>query len=312
MMKFKLAFIPHLSAHLTEKYISDCSHACPVCTQQKPRNTVAVIQEAPAVRLLQCGNCKAISASHMPVPEYLNGYYQGRFAEIYRQYTPGKQITFHDEDRFAGHILRYLAKQWIDRQESLRIVDFGGGDGSLAVAVASRLRRKVEIMVIDHGPEWVREGQVHIEKRRSVESLVKNCHIVIASASLEHVPYPYPVIKKLYSLLQPGGYFYVRTPFVSPFMKLWDMFDFGYPAHLHDLGPAFWNSFVRIFAPDAACIVSQPSIVETSFTKKPIKTIIAAALKLPGHLEARVRGIGREPLWQYVGGWEAVFRRKPV
>jgi 2-polyprenyl-3-methyl-5-hydroxy-6-metoxy-1,4-benzoquinol methylase len=175
--------------------------------------------------------------------------------------------------------------------------------------VATRLNCKARITAVDHGPEWIREGSICIERKQFVESIQQRCHIVIASASIEHVPQPYPVIQRLYSLLEPGGYFYARTPFVSPFMELLDIYDFGYPAHLHDLGPAFWNSFVPVFAHDASCTVSQPSIVETCFTKRPIRTIIAAAFKLPAHLEIRIRPGLKQPTWQFVGGWEAIFRK---
>jgi ubiquinone/menaquinone biosynthesis C-methylase UbiE len=246
----------------------------------------------------------------MPIASFLQSYYENNFNKIYQQYDANKKITFYGEQRFAKHICRYFDVGWTKRQKSLRIIDFGGGDGSLAAAVARRLECKATVMVIDHGPEWIREGSICIERKQFVESIQQRCHIVIASASIEHVPHPHPTIEKLYSLLEPGGYFYARTPFVSPFMEILDIYDFGYPAHLHDLGPAFWNSFVQLFANDASCIVSQPSIVETCFRKNPIKTMIASALKLPAHLEIRIRPARRHPVWQFVGGWEVVFRKK--
>ena len=309
-MTSKLSFVPHLSKHVDAENLSDCSGRCPFCLSEKPRPAVAAIQKDPIVNLLSCKECKAISASHMPCSSFLDRYYRNNFTHIYEQYDAGKRITFQGEPRFVEHICRYIDSKWAAQQNSLRIVDFGGGDGTLAAGMASRLNRRANVTVVDHGPEWIREGPICIEKKKFVESIRQKCQIVIASASLEHVPQPHSVIRKLYSLLEPGGYFYARTPFVSPFMKLFDIYDFGYPAHLHDLGPAFWNGFVHIFAKDAACIVSQPSIVETSFTKKPIKTIIAAALKLPAHVEVRIRPGKEEPCWQFVGGWEAVFRKK--
>lgn len=308
-MKFKLPFIPHLSLHVSDDYLYDCSDRCPLCMKREPRTSIATIQKDPLVSLLRCSYCKAISASHMPIPSFLSRYYDASFGQIYKQYDANKKITFHGQRRFAAHISRYIDAQWTARQKDLRILDFGGGDGLLAAEVASRLKCKAKVTVIDHGPDWIREGPVRIEKKKFVESIQQKCHMVIASASLEHVPQPYPIIQKLCSLIEPGGYFYARTPFVSPFMKLLDIYDFGYPAHLHDLGPEFWNSFTHIFADDASCIVSQPSIVETCFTKKPIKTIIAAALKLPAHLEILTKPRNKIPCWQFVGGWEAIFRK---
>ncbi|MDY0042494.1 MAG: hypothetical protein RBS57_19470, partial [Desulforhabdus sp.] len=180
-MTLKLSFVPHLSEHVDDSNLYDCTGICPLCLSEESRAQVAVIQRNPTVSLLKCSQCKGISASHMPCAPFLGRYYQNSFVNIYKQYDNEKTITFQDEQRFAKHLCRYIDAEWAIRQKNLRIIDFGGGDGALAISVARQLNCKADVIVIDRGPEWIREGAIYVEKRRSVGSIEQNCHIVLAS-----------------------------------------------------------------------------------------------------------------------------------
>lgn len=79
--------------------------------------------------------------------------------------------------------------------------------------------------------------------------------------------------------------------------------DFNYPAHLHDMGQAFWERLLtslRLTA-DFQLVSSRPSIVETEFSVHPWQTSMAYLFKLPWSLFGH--------FYTMVGGWEAVFRR---
>jgi hypothetical protein len=75
----------------------------------------------------------ASCASHMPKSDVLQRYYADYYA------TAAEHHTFHEPMRFAHRVLR--AMPTVTGVEPLRILDFGGGDGSLAI-VAHCLRAR--------------------------------------------------------------------------------------------------------------------------------------------------------------------------
>ena len=60
----------------------------------------------------------------------------------YAEYYSGTSLrhTMHKTERFARHALRAMPD--LNESKPLRILDFGGGDGSLAVAIARLLQAK--------------------------------------------------------------------------------------------------------------------------------------------------------------------------
>jgi 2-polyprenyl-3-methyl-5-hydroxy-6-metoxy-1,4-benzoquinol methylase len=131
--------------------------------------------------------------------------------------------------------------------------------------------------------------------------------LVIASAVLEHIPAPRPILEKLMATLRIGGCLYARTPYVSPFLRFMDFlginFDFTFPAHLHDLGANFWREMIQRISPDQNYVIvrSNPSVVETSLRHHFFRTIAAHILKIPGYYFKEAYG--------FVGGWEVFVRR---
>ena len=102
--------------------------------------------------------------------------------------------------------------------------------------------------------------------------------------------------------------FYARTPCVAPLMgwagRLGVRWDFTFPAHLHDLGQAFWEGwFARGGAAERFRIVrSRPSIVETTLSKHLVRTVVARVIKSPWYVLGRSYGL--------VGGWEIFATRR--
>lgn len=295
----------HEGRHLPAESLTDATGRCPACGDERPRKAIHRVQRDPDVDLLQCAHCGIASASMMPTPRALEDYY----AEYYdaRADAGGAKTTFGSPERFAHHIVERLT----GHVHRLRVLDFGGGDGSLALAVARRAldeRRcdRVEVVVVDHVPPVACDDtSITIEQVPDLNDVDQPCGLVIASAILEHIPEVGATLRRLFDLAAPGALFYARTPYWAPMLGVLPRIDLTFPGHVHDIGAPFWNGVTTTFAIDAVPLVSQPSIVETELGDAPLRTLAAHALKLPSRLEVALRPVGwRRPWWGYVGGWE--------
>lgn len=287
--------------------IEDATGECPVCGSRQARRPRFRIQDDPRIDMLACDACGACSASQMPKPALLDRYYAGYYA------GDGKHVTFADPERFARHVVAGMDTQLY--RSPLRILDYGGGDGSLATAIGRRMRARaqrdmrVEIDLVDYEQAGDPEArEIAIRRFRHIEEIEPPYDLVLASAILEHIPAVGETIRRLTAAAGTGAYLYARTPYVLPLARLLPNLDMTYPAHVHDMGGAFWGRFVETLGLPARLISSRPSLVETGFCQSPLRTVIAHALKLPAIVEMRLLGVGHAPWWRLVGGWEAMVR----
>lgn len=295
--------------HLDSSELVDATRACPVCRSSGPRRAGFRVQSDPDVHMLACRVCRAASASHMPTDEVLASFYASFYDDRDRE------ITFSAPERFAKHVTGILPRARFDG--SVRILDYGGGDGSLAKAIASRwiasgVARGADILVIDFATRAPStEGAVRMRSQSPDAAIDDAYDLVLASAILEHIPDLQPVIARLYAAMAANGFFYARTPFVLPLGRMFPRLDLAFPAHVHDLGSDFWNRFPATFGWDARIVASRPSVIAGSLANDPLRTLAAAALKAPAHVEnwlsSRKRA-GR--LWNLVGGWEVVLQKQ--
>jgi hypothetical protein len=295
----------HESRHLSAAEILDCTGACPICLDRGVRRPVLRLQAGPDVFMLRCGKCQGCSASHMPSPEYLESYYGS--------YYEGKdeKVTFSGKDRFAAHLLRALPRSW--GGEHVRILDFGGGDGALAIAVAVLLLERfprVDITVVDREqPAPSPDERIRIARCDSIEEAEELQDMVLASAVLEHIPDLHSLLPALAGRIGPGGLFYARTPYAIPLTRIFPALDLTYPAHVHDLGSDFWNGFADLVGLRARYLASRPSLVASSWKEEPLRALMAHSLKLPASLEAALSPPSRKRrLWHLVGGWEVLLQ----
>lgn len=245
----------------------------------------------------------------MPRPDVLESYYAGYYDGHERD------VTFSAPLRFARHLIRGLPS--VSFGESVRILDYGGGDGSLAKAVASRLialgrARSAEVRVVDFTLRDASEGEgLRVEYQAPHAPIVGEYDLVLASAILEHIPSLRPVLQTLHSAIAPGGFFYARTPYALPLTRLFPRLDLAYPAHVHDMGSEFWNRFRETFEWDVRVIVSCPSVIAGSLAADPVRTLAATMLKAPAHLENWLSPRSRaRRTWNLVGGWEVLLQKK--
>jgi SAM-dependent methyltransferase len=225
----------------------------------------------------------------------------------------GSGHTFEQPHRLARHLWRWLGRA--RPGAVLHILDFGSGDGALGLALGARWaeqhQRLTQVTLVDHHPHAAfSHPQVRLHTRTELDGTIPPADLVLASAILEHVHAPEQVLGALVDRLAPGGLLYARTPWMLPIARLLSKVDFGYPAHLHDLGPAWWNGVARRHGWPVRALASRPSIVETTLRTHPVRALAAHVLKVPGHLESWLRGpesTGHR--WGWVGGWEVVWQR---
>jgi SAM-dependent methyltransferase len=277
--------------------------ACPFCASRTELSSpVMGVQRDPDVYRLECGLCGCTYASRMPTDEYVEKYYA--------HYYDGDERRTHIN---TARLSRQLAKVTRPRPgERLRILDFGGGDGGVALELVRMLGSQPSyVAVIDFNrvPHPNPPPGVEIEHFRHIEETAgqPGFDVVIASAVLEHVKPLRQTLDALLRGLAPAGSFYARTPYSVPLhlaaRRVGVNFDTNYPAHLYDLGPLFWMSCLSTLHLDSeyALTSTRPSIVETEWRTAPLTTLTAILLKLPWSM------VGNRYPW--VGGWEVIVTR---
>jgi SAM-dependent methyltransferase len=243
----------------------------------------------------------------MPSEDALARYYQGYYD------ANASGVTVVDTDRWAALWDATLGPQLAGpSRESLRVLDFGGGNGAIAQALSHRWIGRygaIELCVVDLAADPVASvrPEVTITAAPTVAEAEGAFDVVIGSAVIEHVPDPAGTLRELLGRMTPGGVLYVRTPYAVPLLRIASRVvdvDFTFPAHLHDLGRGFWDGLPGWLAAPRPVdvVVSRPSPVETTLSAAPMRTAAAHVLKAPSRVARR---------WPFVGGWEAVLRVRP-
>jgi len=237
----------------------------------------------------------------------LEEYYQN-------YYSPNcdDKITFDGIDRFVNHLYSDIIKHL--RKLHLKILDFGGGDGSISVKTSYKLLnagiKAIDITLVDYNEILAKidNQYISLKHRKSLDDLpAGNYDLVLASAIIEHLPQPKQTVIRLLKLLNDGGVFFARTPYAVPFIKLYRIlgrkWDFMYPMHLHDLGSDFWNTFLwkMELGEHFKIIKSKPSVVQASLKNSFSRAVASYTFKAPWYL------IGNR--YKLVGGWEIFIRK---
>ncbi len=292
-----------------DDHLSAPSEGCTICGSEAPRRPVLLLQRSPDVALLACGECRALSASRLPDAAFLKQLYAPS------EYASDLLSARAAVRSAARHIVRHAP---VPRTPGpLRVLDYGGGDGTLSRAyrdalLADGFDRAIELTVVDHFVDERADREIRFLDVTEFAGLDERFDVVLASAVLEHLVDLAWTSRKLLSLCSPGASFYARTPFEAPLAALVPGYRLRWPRHLHDLGPDFWSGFLQTMGFEGRLLRSAPSVVESDFATRPLRTAIARLMKAPASVEAallpdRVGGEGRL-LWRWVGGWEVVLQ----
>ena len=298
---------------LREEHLLPDARCCLLCGSAELR-VAGNLQRKPEVNLIECLRCRVISAGRMPRDEILQQYYSDYYArdEI--------RITSYAEGA-ANHIFR-RTRAFLNRDTApLRVLDFGGGDGAIAILLGRKFVRaglapRIEVTVVDYNARN-REVQAGIvfDWRRRLEDLPASDRfdIVIASGVLEHIPQANQALAALLLRLNTAGIFYARTPFMIAFHRICSFLrlpsPIPFPGHLHDMGRDYWDRVLAILNPGSEfrLLASNTACVETSLlsARWPI-TAIYHLLKTP----SRVACLRND--YDFVGGWEVFIQRDEV
>ncbi len=292
--------------HLEEADLEPKFQSCPVCGSSTFR-FIGSIQREPDINALQCKSCRLGFADRQPVDQILSDYYAAYY-ESDRKTTIKKELLMQ-------HLLRFMENQ--DGSETYKILDFGGGDGSIGFGLAKEIVKKdgissVQVYVVDPNIIKLENNESNIEiinvaHLKDFPSDVK-VDFVIASAVMEHVKDPKTILNQLFDTMKPGARYYARTPYIFPFKSLFGKFgyelDMMFPGHLFDMGSRYWNGVLKKLGrdKDVGIMRSHTSLVETSKKEDPFGWLISHLFKIPSYLFKNQ--------YHFVGGWEVVFVKK--
>ena len=287
--------------------------SCSYCGQHDFKQ-VGRFTNSRLIQLILCINCNLVSTDYFPSESYLHAYYTHQFPRLVQKYNAKEEIsvTFSKPERFAKRLFSLLPAAVFGLKE-INILDFGGGDGTLAIEFAKLLNPKclINITVIDFGDSIAHcdLANTSIRKLQDIPSLAKY-DLVIASASIELIADFGKILKSLLnSLRQKDSCLYVRSNYILPVKKLLPFVDFTFPAHLHDISPDFWRRFAEIEGAKYSVLKTETPISELDFQNFPLRWIFSSLLKLPSRIERYVFTKTTKILWKFVGSWEVVISK---
>jgi len=299
----------NMGIHVPHDSIGTEISSCPICNSKK-FESIFLVQTNPIINLNKCEYCNAVFVSHYPLEDFLSTYYSA----YYRGHDGDHKVTTDSVKRFAKHITKLVSKNYLGSSaRSFKILDYGGGDGSIAMKVATIMDKdKLEFATVD-----VFENFSSIEGIKKIDGcnykfnendLEDDYDLVIASGVLEHLKNPLDILNLIINRTVPGGVVYIRTPYIWPTHRLLSFFgfkqDFGYPAHFFDFSPQTWDKITLLLKEKDRTIElvhSGASPSEVGITRKPILGLISLVLKIPTRLGFR--------LWKFPGGYEVLLRK---
>jgi hypothetical protein len=124
----------------------------------------------------------------MPTQSFLEAYYKNYFEH------PEIKVSFQDFNRFYRH-MRSIGDLANASVAEYRILDFGGGDGRMAMHIAQQLIREKRISsacvsLLDYNPPAASPmPEIKISSVQNIESIPPlSQDMVLASGIFEHVP----------------------------------------------------------------------------------------------------------------------------
>lgn len=274
--------------------------ACPSCSHNVQDNYL-ILQNNPLVKMIKCEKCKLSYANKMPSQSFLNKLYK---PSIYKANLTSNKKNTH-----------FLAKKIFNKiklkKDKIKILDFGGGNGSLSIELISLLE-KINILadsLIVDVYNSCNSKNISFEHVNEFKNNQQKYDVILASAVLEHLPNFVKTTDNLLGKINDGGYFYCRTPWEYEISKIVRFYKIKWPRHLYDIGGDYWVNFFKK-KKGFEVILNETSNSEIS-ANNVFKYSIAKFLKSISHIENflfRGRDI-YQPKWPYVGGWDIIVKK---
>lgn len=291
--------------------LDEPKHACIFCKSSRLFQTGVIAQRSPTVGYVECRDCYARFLDRQPTDVFLDQYYASDDYDRTLTTSPTKARIF------AQKIISSEVKcELQSKLRAIRILDFGGGNGRLGLAVAEVISPNSygsthDVTVVDVFRPKEDLGARFIPASRLSELQSESFDIVLASASLEHVKDPGSVLQDLYLMCAPGGYLYFRVPSMFPLGRLFRQF-LLYPEHLSHMSPRFWKEMPSCLGWSGRFIYSRPAPPDAQLRNNPLGYVIAQVLKFPARIEVVLRKLMRvssPPRYDCSGGWEILFKK---
>jgi 2-polyprenyl-3-methyl-5-hydroxy-6-metoxy-1,4-benzoquinol methylase len=279
-------------------------NSCALCGSNNIKK-IECIENEPEVNYFFCKDCQVNFTDKQLTVKSTK--------DLYLNYFDNHQLKTGIESSLLGEHLYNFFKHKNFSSKSLKILDFGGGDGSIVKYFANQLETKNDFnnTILDvfdvYECEKKLDGVNYLSTESDIE--INKYDIIIASAVLEHLNSPLSNLQLLFNALKKNGYFYARTPYRLPLRFLISKISgkkigMQFPWHLFDMGRPFWNHLPSLiyskFGLEVKIELSQPSLVQSPYKENRKKFIFAKLLKMPGYVFKN---------WNYVGGWEVFIKK---
>jgi SAM-dependent methyltransferase len=206
------------------------SLACKICAA--PALRIGVRRGAFKDRLFEifsCDNCGFVFVGN-PWLEYKEiyseSYYKGQGADRFVDYefelrNPEKTVRQYEWRGIVEVICSYVSLR-----PDVRWLDFGCGNGGLV----RYSRQHLSCSVWGYEEGWIREQAlslgIPVMTRAALDSAVGTFDVITAIEVLEHVADPLEELRRIRSLLKPGGLLFVTTGNAAPHRER--IFEWGY------------------------------------------------------------------------------------
>lgn len=197
-------------------------------------------------RVVRCRGCRLVYANPRPAPEELPplyAEYHGRWGMDEHSWGELMRGVFRESEN--------LLEGTLNGRKTRRLLDVGCGFGSFVKIMQSR---GWDGEGIDPSPVTVAAARskglpVRLGTIESFEAPSAAYDVVTMFYVLEHLPDPMAALKKVHSLLAPGGTVLLRVPDTTPIVRMLAPFGLGKslydpPFHLYDFSPRVLRSML--------------------------------------------------------------------
>ena len=156
-----------------------------------------------------------------------------------------KRPYFIDKNN-VPRLLEKLLKRLIASNESFSIIDLGCGDGTILYALYSKglLKNASKIIGVDISEKRIKRLRKFCPFAEGVIGDVLNLRqipdnffdVAISSQVIEHVPDDSKMLREVYRILKPDGYFYISTV-IKKWYGFWVYYNKGFkldPTHIRE------------------------------------------------------------------------------